>query len=69
MWGDEKNLFVEFSTIQNCFHIAKLDKIIAINLSMCKQNISNGFVIIGGPFTYEEAHEFTKKNEMLEHVG
>ena len=69
MWGDEKNLFVEFSTIQNCFHIDSLPESIKNNLSLCKQNISNGYVIIGGPFTYNEADKFIKDNEKLKHTG
>jgi len=62
--------YVEFSLNQNCFHIDTMEGIQEANLHLCKRNISNGYVIIAGPFDLETAervcddYAYLKKGKM-----
>ncbi len=62
--------YAEFSVIQNCFHVDTLENIKKYNLSLCKKGISNGYVIIGGPFNGSlGACKFTNTLESLKEQG
>ena len=57
--------YVEFSVKQGCFHIDTLERIKKANINLCVRRISNGYVIVGGPFTYSEAYDFMEKVAFL----
>jgi hypothetical protein len=57
----DEEFYVEYSVIQKCFHIDTMKNIQRINNSLCERRISNGYVIIGGPFNWDEAMKFEPK--------
>jgi len=52
---NNKDWYVEYSIMQNCFHIDKMKRIQEMNKNSCKLKQSNGYVIVSGPHTMEEA--------------
>jgi len=65
---NEKKWYVEYSLMQKCFHLDSMDKIQKINLSLQKRGVVNGYAVIGGPFTSEEARNFIDQNHSLKDV-
>lgn len=49
--------YVEFSVVQNCFHVDKMDRIQEINLDLCRRGISEGvgYVVVAGPLEFKDA--------------
>lgn len=57
-----KEYYVEYSPIQNCFHIDTMDRIIKATHKLLERKIINGYMIIAGPFVIEQAEDFINKN-------
>jgi hypothetical protein len=49
---------VEYSVLQNCYHIDTLDKTLRNNLSAVDRELNNGYLIIGIFKNYEAASDF-----------
>ena len=57
----EQQFYAEYSLEQGCPHIDSMDSIIASNRSMMLRGVCNGYMIIGGPFSYKEAAQCCDK--------
>jgi len=57
----EEKYYVEYSVIQKCLHVDTMELIQEANRSLCERKISNGYVIIAGPFTFEKAMDYKPK--------
>lgn len=57
--------YVEFSIEQNCFHIDTMENIQESNRELLRRGINNGYVVIAGPMTANDAHSFCSSMQHL----
>lgn len=55
--------YLEYSGIQQCFHLGTLDDIKETNINLMKRAICNGYTIIGGPGTMKEMLDLSQHIE------
>ena len=53
--------FLEYSVLQNCFHIDTLDRILYWNRDMAIRGVCTGYVVLEGPIMWEELKVAIKK--------
>ena len=58
-----KNIVVEYSKTQGCFHIDTLDEVIKTNCVMFLKGVSNDYQIIGIYDTYEQGNAAIRRFE------
>ena len=56
---------LEYSVIQNCFHISQLKNVLKINVRTSKEKIVNDYRIIEIAETYEKIKEYYEKYKKI----
>jgi hypothetical protein len=56
---------LEYSIIQDCYHIDTLEQVIVNNLSLINRECSNGYMLIGVFSNYQAASDFKQFHERI----
>ena len=59
--------FVEYSKLQNCFHIDEMEAMISINRRAFLKDLPVDFIPIGVFETFDDAFDFCSEMELIRH--